>query len=1379
MFRQKLYGSAEFFILLACAVVLLGHIPKANAQIIWLDQRYWIVRDRGPDEMVKDLSPQVQVALPGHYRLLGNILYNSGNQQLNESFFMLIRDESGQVIYPLDSNTAPAPYKVVKDDSVDGKHRVWRDAGLFYLPSSSEKYTIEFHHYAEIWDDLPYFLNEQHYEGERNAESLNVDAIQLNYEPVVNGAVTLQAIGARSENLGDHALVTVSPDENFSYDITIRNLEQDLLHQGQLVAYVPDSVNIADLSLLPSKVEGRIITWNLPDIAAMDSMHITFTAAAAGDFVPGYSPLIQTVELILAGDIDLSNNVATNTVLVFVEPWPVSPTADLQVSVQAKTDSFQIVNGDTIKYVRPGETYELVLTLENIDADAATNIFLYNQPPPFVSIDNYNIPPDGQAQGYSKWHFPSLAPGEQVSITVSATVDTSLTVDKIPLEDVLLAFSENDDDLSNNAAAATVFLAYRPSVPQSKNVDLELSFTVHTDKTTIIDGGVEQAIQPGDSARYSLVLRNNSPREAVNVRTWVHVPDSALFANFSLSPEFLAFEKHFWFIDKLAPFEEQEISFRGAAVDSLPFLPFPLPSTAGIYSAMDSTFDNNRDSTLVFVTTDVTPDMVDLSVRQTSITDSTILFEGEEVKFAAPGQSYRIDITITNNSAFEAKNVRLLDLFPDSVAAANFSIAPMTVASDSATWLWSTLPANEQRVVSFTATVFDSMPTGAHWLINRVFLSADNEDPDALTDNVSMDSVLTRVKEPPPALVDVAVTQEAMTDSTVVIDGDTINFVARGASYQISITIKNNNPVDDARNVRLLDMFPDSVITSDFSLAPATTSRDTATWLFDVLPANDQRIITFMATVSDSMPIGERWLVNKVMISAENEDPADLANNTSIDSVLNIVKEPPAKLVDLIVSQKAVTDSIIIINGDSINFVAKGETYKIDIMLENLSETPAENVRLLDFLPDSVSVTGFSIEPQNFSADSVEWMFDAVPAKGQLLISLDVRASDFLPIGERWLINRVMASADNEGESNLENNVSVDSVLNRVEPPLPGTVDLQVTQIAVTDSIVVEDGVEFPYVKRDEIFKIHITVKNKSTNTAEDILLSEELSDLGVVLGVDPSADKIFTDSLQWFIPAIDPLAQVTVTLDVQLKDDMPPGRHTLQYRALISAANEDSASHSDNVSLLTVINEFVPPPVNASIRSIPPVVDVGDSIHVEVRVDGAVASYDIRAYLADGSIDSTFADNFIAAHPLTPDEWLSVTRGFTIEHLRSDAREEPIIFELRAVDIAGALVTAQTTTMVISSNYLVLDKNIFKSEEEDFLGIRFKLSYRRLATLDIYDLNGRHITQVAQDIFDGGWTTHYWNGLTLEGQKVGSGVYLVTLRSGEFNAYKKFILVR
>ena len=39
MFRQKLYGSAEFFILLACAVVLLGHIPKANAQIIWLDQR--------------------------------------------------------------------------------------------------------------------------------------------------------------------------------------------------------------------------------------------------------------------------------------------------------------------------------------------------------------------------------------------------------------------------------------------------------------------------------------------------------------------------------------------------------------------------------------------------------------------------------------------------------------------------------------------------------------------------------------------------------------------------------------------------------------------------------------------------------------------------------------------------------------------------------------------------------------------------------------------------------------------------------------------------------------------------------------------------------------------------------------------------------------------------------------------------------------------------------------------------------------------------------------------------------------------------------------------------------------------------------------------
>jgi hypothetical protein len=62
---------------------------------------------------------------------------------------------------------------------------------------------------------------------------------------------------------------------------------------------------------------------------------------------------------------------------------------------------------------------------------------------------------------------------------------------------------------------------------------------------------------------------------------------------------------------------------------------------------------------------------------------------------------------------------------------------------------------------------------------------------------------------------------------------------------------------------------------------------------------------------------------------------------------------------------------------------------------------------------------------------------------------------------------------------------------------------------------------------------------------------------------------------------------------------------------------------------------------------------------------------------------------------------------------------------------------------------------------------------------LDLYDVSGRHITKITEDIYQGGWNLYLWSGNTETGLKVGSGVYIVTLRSGEFNSWKKFILVR
>ncbi len=1098
--NKKSYSNLYFVFLMMTAIVTIGHISKVSAQIIWLDQRYWIVRDRGPEGMEADLSPKVQVALPGHYRLKGNILYNSGNQQLNESFYMLVRDENGVIHYPLDPNTSPASYKVVPDDSVDGKHRVWRDAGLFYFPSADMQYTIEFHHYATIWDEYPYFINQQHYEGERNAESLNVDAIELVYEPFVNGAVSLQAKGVRRFDIGGEMSDGVYPGESFIYQITVKNLQEyDIMKDARLVSLLPDSIKVADFSLMPGQVDGRKIIWDLPNISPLDSLQITFTATVEGAFAPGYTPLVKTAQLVQANDSDPTDNLATSKVYVFnSEGWPQTPTADVGVSVIAKTDSFQLSGNDTLKYVKPGEIFDLLLVLENNDIEEALNLFLYNQPPPYLTIQNYSMEPYGQSFGFMQWRFASLLPGGRVVIRMTAKVDTALKTNNLPLTDLAMLFTENDVDLDNNISKETVLLAWHgggtdPFNIEMNKLDLSFSYQAETDKTARIDGKVEQVTKAGEQVRYTLIIRNNGPEDARNIRTWVNVPDSAQFSNFNESPKYLAFEKHFWFIDFIAANEEREITFEGTAGDSLPFIPFALPSKGGVYVENDSLMENNIDSTLVYVVADSLPELVDLSVQQYAHTDSMVIIEGDSVNFVENGDSYRITISLRNNSAVEATNVRLVDLFPDSATASDFSLDPTFADDDSAVWLFDSLPPREERVIDFTATVADSMPIGVNWLINNVYASADNENPDSLFNNVSSDSVLNRV-EP-----------------------------------------------------------------------------------------------------------------------------------TTLD------------MVDLSVSQRAIADS----------------------------------------------------------------------------------------------------------------------------------------------SIVSDEGEVVPFVAKDEIFQIIITVKNKSNAVAKDVTLVENIAELGLVLTTEPQAQEAVPDSLVWSIPRIDALGEMTFQLEVQLSPKAPIGRHTLDYRATVGAANEDTTANGDNVALLTVIGEIVPDPVTATIRSTPPVVDVGDSIHVDIRVDGEIASYDIWVLLPDGSVDSTFADNFIAQHSLTPSQWLGVSPGFAISRLLTDAREEPITFELRAIDLLGGLVAARTTSMVVSSNYLVLDRNVFKPEQEDHLGIRFKLSYRRRAKLDIYDLNGRHINQIVEDIFDGGWTTYYWDGRTVDGQKVGSGVYLVTLRSGEFNSYKKFILVR
>ncbi|MGH7495568.1 MAG: T9SS type A sorting domain-containing protein, partial [bacterium] len=141
---------------------------------------------------------------------------------------------------------------------------------------------------------------------------------------------------------------------------------------------------------------------------------------------------------------------------------------------------------------------------------------------------------------------------------------------------------------------------------------------------------------------------------------------------------------------------------------------------------------------------------------------------------------------------------------------------------------------------------------------------------------------------------------------------------------------------------------------------------------------------------------------------------------------------------------------------------------------------------------------------------------------------------------------------------------------------------------------------------------------------------------------------------------------------------------------------------------------------------------------------------------------------------------WFEVMPTFRNTRLFTAAKSEQLIFEVRTRDIFGFAGTASAPVVVQSNNDMVLDRNVFEADREGPLQIKFKLSSNRHARLEVYDLAGHHVTTLSDAPYAAGWNTHSWNGfITERGYPAGSGVYLITLRAGEYDDWKKVIIVR
>jgi hypothetical protein len=74
---------------------------------------------------------------------------------------------------------------------------------------------------------------------------------------------------------------------------------------------------------------------------------------------------------------------------------------------------------------------------------------------------------------------------------------------------------------------------------------------------------------------------------------------------------------------------------------------------------------------------------------------------------------------------------------------------------------------------------------------------------------------------------------------------------------------------------------------------------------------------------------------------------------------------------------------------------------------------------------------------------------------------------------------------------------------------------------------------------------------------------------------------------------------------------------------------------------------------------------------------------------------------------------------------------------------------------------------------------LSFELLRDAVTELEIYDVNGHRVKQIAREDLASGWHSVTWNGLDQEGRELESGVYFARLHAGNVTLTQRLVLLR
>ncbi len=1192
--------------------------------------------------------------------------------------------------------------------------------------------------------------------------------------------------------------------EEVTFSLAFINLGPGVPSSFEVISALPDSVEFLGASVSPSiSVGGDSLFWNFDSLAvgAGDTISYTVRPLPALALLPDVFEARSIIRSSCGSDSSRASVVVTPP-----------PPCDLTLQSVAGADS--VVVGDevsfTLVFANNGPAVAPAVEILSLLPDSVE--FVSASIKPLISIERDKL----------FWKFPSLAVGARDTITYIVRVNETLTA--LPL--VL----ETSTFITSSCGADSAIASIVAVPPPPCNLDLALAADV-------------DSVVVGETLRYSIVTRNSGPAVAVGLQISVALSEFLSFGFASSPPTEVAADTLVWTVDSLGVGQADSITFAATLSPAVTPLPAVVEVSATVSSVCGAdsaalsivaippppcrialTNTASRDSVITgevvsfthAIKNDGPATAIDLSFQAVfsepitfvSGTDGVVVNASGDTLFwsidslavgAAETISYQVRPTggagplprtlqnqsfiaadcgadtaiaavvivppppcdlslanfantdtvivgnrirhamiVTNQGPATAIPLHIYTVLPDSVDFVEANLQPdIAAGGDTLFWQLDSLASSLSDTISYVVQVREKL-----YPLPQVL-----ETVSVVFSECGADTTITRVvaRAPLPCIL----TLRSQTEADSVVVGNELNF---------SLFLDNAGPAT-AFELGVHTVLPEFSVLSASS-PQALLSGDTLFWQFDSLQAGASVGIDFRLRFSENFPSPPQE------VRLASYATSDCGADSAVVS-LRVVPAPPC---DLQVSNAATEDTVF-----------AGGNLRHNFLVENLGPAVAYSLNLFAALPDSVTFIGASTEPTiSDNGDTLFWHLDslAVGEVSSIRYALDIAGSLRPSPLELTTISGV--SADCGGDTTLTTVTAIDT-----------TVECALGLTVATESDSVKPG---------DVVPIEISLTNFGPDAAGDVSITQTVPDGLSLLAAMPAPERS-GNTFVWRFATLG--AGATETINFQVATEPT-------YDVLPVRFNGATTVQSDCDTLASGFSIFVARfsydlRVTKSVS--PGRINQDDELTYRLVLDNLGPDAATEVKLTDVLPDSFVVRDFLNLRSDSESErelvwdFQNIGSGQSVE-VTFTAGFDP------QLELPGQAFVARNTAIVTgrfdsdpsndTSHALVefvpdlrnceelfrFDRNVFEPDKGSPLQISFEIDSGSETSIDLYDITGYRVSNLHLGVFGFGPNVFLWDGTTKDGQRVGSGVYLVDFRTRDrddrpIECMHKLIIVR